>query len=55
MDRYKAVTEYRFDCRADRDPSCEDMVFCRDTGWKDDEEAVDARDGVCNMTDIFLF
>jgi hypothetical protein len=30
------------------------MVFCRDTGWKDDEEAVDARDGVCSMTDILL-
>jgi hypothetical protein len=29
-------------------------VFCRDTGWNDDEEAVEARDGVCSMTDILL-
>jgi hypothetical protein len=52
MDRYKAVTEYLLDCRADRDPSSDDIVFCRETGWKDDEEAVDAREGVCSMTDI---
>lgn len=28
------------------------MVFCREIGWKEDEEAVDAREGVCNMTDM---
>lgn len=52
IDRYKAVTEYRLDCRADLEPSCEEIVFCRETGWKEDDEAVDARDGACNMTDI---
>lgn len=52
MERYSAVTEYLFDCRADREPSIEDIVFCRETGWKEDEEAVEARDGVCNITDI---
>jgi hypothetical protein len=30
------------------------MVFCRDMGWKEDEEAVEARDGVCNMTDMIV-
>lgn len=28
------------------------MVFCRVKGWKEDEEAVEAREGVCNMMDI---
>jgi len=28
------------------------MVFWRDRGWKDEEEAVEARDGVCSMTDM---
>lgn len=28
-------------------------MFCREIGWKEDEEAVEAREGVCNMTDIF--
>jgi len=28
------------------------MVFCRERGWKEDEEAVEARDGVCSITDI---
>jgi hypothetical protein len=28
------------------------MVFCRESGWKEEEEAVDARDGVCNITDM---
>lgn len=27
-------------------------MFWRDIGWKDDDEAVDARDGFCNMTDM---
>jgi hypothetical protein len=27
-------------------------VFCRETGWKDEDEAVEARDGVCNITDM---
>ena len=54
MDRYKAV-EYLFDCRADR-PSCEEeMVFCRETGTKEDEEEVDAleiREGITVATDM---
>lgn len=29
------------------------MVFCREIGWKEDDEAVDALEGVCNMTDMF--
>jgi hypothetical protein len=28
------------------------MVFWRDMGWNEEEEAVEARDGVCNMVDI---
>lgn len=39
------MTEYRFDCRTERDPSWEDIVFCRETGIKDDEDEVEARDG----------
>lgn len=42
--------EYRFDCLTDRPPSCEEIVFWRETGWKEEEEAVDAREGVCSMT-----
>jgi hypothetical protein len=53
MDRYRAVTEYRFDWRTEREPSCEDIVFWRLTGMKDDELEVDARDGACSIaTDI---
>jgi hypothetical protein len=39
------VTEYRFDCRTDREPSCEDIVFWRETGMKEEDEEVDAREG----------
>jgi hypothetical protein len=46
MDRYNVVIEYRFDCRTDLPPSCDDIVFWRETGWKEEEEAVDAREGV---------
>jgi hypothetical protein len=28
------------------------MVFWRDMGWNEEEEAVEARDGVCNIVDI---
>jgi hypothetical protein len=35
------VTDTRFDCRIDR-PSCEDMVVCLETGWKEDDDDVDA-------------
>lgn len=28
------------------------MVFWREMGWKEDEDAVDAREGVCSITDI---
>jgi hypothetical protein len=55
MDRYSAVTEYRFDWRTERDPSCEDIVFWRETGTKDEEvDDVDAREGACSIeTAIF--
>jgi hypothetical protein len=43
IDRYSALIETRFDCLTDR-ASWEDMVFWRDTGWKDDEEDVEARE-----------
>lgn len=42
MDKYRAV-EYLFDCRADR-PSCDDTVFWRETGTKEDEEEVEVLD-----------
>lgn len=28
-------------------------MFWRDMGWNDEEDAVEARDGVCSMTDMF--
>lgn len=49
MDKYRAVTEYRFDWRTERDPSWEDIVFWRETGLKDEEEEVEAREGACSM------
>jgi hypothetical protein len=49
MERYSAVTEYLFDWRTERDPSWEDIVFWRETGLKDDDDEVDARDGACSM------
>jgi hypothetical protein len=56
MDRYKAVTEYRFDWRTERDPSCEDIVFWRDTGIKDEEvEDVDAREGACSIETAMIY
>lgn len=46
MDRYNAVTEYRFDWRTEREPSWDDIVFWRETGTKEDVvEEVEARDG----------
>jgi|TARA_R110002003_G_scaffold63_6_gene5846 hypothetical protein len=54
MDRYRAVTEYRFDWRTEREPSCEDIVFWRETGMKDDDEDVDARDGACSIETAML-
>jgi hypothetical protein len=42
---YSVVMEYRFDWRTDLAPSWDDIVFWRDTSWKEEEEAVDARDG----------
>lgn len=32
IDKYNVVIEYRLDCRTERPPSWEDIVFCRDTG-----------------------
>jgi hypothetical protein len=49
MDRYSAVTEYRFDWRTEREPSWDDIVFWRETGMKDDEDEVEAREGACNI------
>lgn len=46
IDMYKADIEYRLDWRAEREPSYEDMVFWRERGWNEDEDAVEARDGV---------
>lgn len=45
--------EYLLDCRTDRPPSWDEIVFWRDTGWNEDEEAVEALDGVCSMVLIF--
>jgi hypothetical protein len=28
------------------------MVFWRDMGWNEEEDAVEAREGVCSMTDM---
>lgn len=33
IDMYNADMEYRFDWRADREPSYEDMVFWRERAW----------------------
>lgn len=54
IDRYSAV-EYRFDCLADR-PSCDDTVFCRETGANEDEEDVEALDtcGIIVAIDMVL-
>ena len=48
--------EYLLDCRTERPPSCEDIVFCRDTGTKEDEEEVEALEAGCSIvaTDIVL-
>ena len=40
------MTEYRFEARIERDPSCELMVFCLDMATYDDPaEEVDALEG----------
>ena len=49
IDRYNAVTEYRFEARIERDPSWELIVFCRLTCGKEEPEEVDALDGVCSI------
>lgn len=54
IDIYSADIEYLLLCRADRVPSYEDMVFWRDMGWNDEDEAVEALDGVCSMTDMLV-
>lgn len=53
MERYSAVTDSRFDWRRDR-VSWDDIVFWRVTGWKEEDEDVDALDADCNIvaTDI---
>lgn len=40
MDRYRAVTDMRFDWRSER-VSWDDIVFWREMGWKEDEEEVE--------------
>ena len=52
MDRYSAVTLYRFDCRNERAPSREETVFCRETGRKDDSEPDEARNNGCIKVDM---
>jgi hypothetical protein len=52
IDMYNADMEYRFDWRAEREPSYEDMVFWRERAWEEDEDAVEAREGVCSITDM---
>ena len=37
------------DWRTEREPSCEDIVFWRETGINDDDDEVDAREGACSM------
>lgn len=44
MDKYSAVTDMRLDCRIERLPSWDDMVFWRETGMKEDDEEVEARE-----------
>ena len=43
------MTEYLFDARIEREPSCELMVFCRLTCGKEEPDEVDARDGLCGI------
>ncbi len=45
IDKYSAVTEYRFEARIERDPSCELIVFCRVICGKEDPEEVEVREG----------
>ena len=54
MDRYRAVTEYLFDARMDREPSCELMVFCLVMGTYDPPDELEARDGVCSIDTAML-
>lgn len=50
MDRYSAVTEYRFDWRTDREPSWDDIVFWRETGTKEEVvDDVEALEGACSI------
>lgn len=50
IERYSVVIEYLFDCLTDFPPSWDDIVFCLETGWKEEDEAVEAREGVWSMT-----
>lgn len=56
MDRYSAVTEYRFEARAERVPSLDENVFCLVTCGNpvtfDDEDDVDVRDGASIVSAI---
>lgn len=42
------------DWRTEREPSCDDIVFWRETGMKDDDDDVDAREGACSMETAML-
>lgn len=37
------------DWRTEREPSCDDIVFWRETGINDDDDDVEAREGACSM------
>ena len=43
------MTEYRFEARIEREPSCELIVFWRLTCGKEEPEEVEAREGVCSI------
>lgn len=58
IDTYSAVMDILLDCLTER-PSCDERVFCRETGWKEPEEeveALEAREAGCSIvaTDMSL-
>ena len=48
------MTEYRFDARIEREPSCEVMVLCRLTGMVDVADEFEVRDDVCSIETAML-
>jgi len=49
MERYSAVTEYRFEARIERDPSVELIVLCLTMGWRDEPDEAEVRAGLCSI------